>query len=425
MPKGGSSPILLLTRVLQRTWPLVVSNILVLLIAILCMTALSAMRAFVGGESLWSKAQQDATTHLRQYARSRDPVEFTRYRIYIAIPMRDRVARLELQKPHPDLTVAFGGLQAGGNDVDDIPGMIWLIRVGDRFPLMQQVLAIWERGDSLIDQLNATADKLRSEATADHDNPAARLDLATKIERIDLTLRPLEDEFSRTLGAASRTTALALEWAAALSSGLFLAIGLVLAYSIMRRSDMVESALHTSKRQILDEQQRARATLASLYDGVLTTDVAGRVDYLNAVLSRMSGWTVEEAQGRDLTEVLQFAKDGGAEWIASALNKLRTGSNVPERLAGATLIDRRGHPLAVDCSLAPIRDADNTVSGIVVVARDVAGNILHPMPANQSSRPPRSPPVMSIALFARYSLLPIAFTAGAAHGIDHRVGRGD
>jgi hypothetical protein len=202
----------------------VASNLLVLLIAILCMTSLSTMRAFVGGESLWSKAQKDAATHLRQFARSGDPAEFTQFQNQIAIPLGDRAARLELQKAHPDLKIAYAGLRAGGNEADDIPGMVWLVRVGDRVPFMQRVLAIWARGDSLIDQLNATADQLRNQATTSHDDPADRLALLAQIDRIDLALRPLEDEFSRTLGVASRTTALILEWSAVLSSGLFLVI---------------------------------------------------------------------------------------------------------------------------------------------------------------------------------------------------------
>jgi len=368
---SGTGPTQLNTRILRRTWPLVASNLLVLFIAILCMTALSAMRAFVGGESLWSKAQKDAGTHLRQFARSGDPAEFTQFQNQIAIPLGDRAARLELQKAHPDLKIAYAGLRAGGNEADDIPGMVWLVRVGDRVPVMQRVLAIWARGDSLIDQLNATADQLRNQATTSHDHPADRLALLAQIDRIDLALRPLEDEFSRTLGVASRTTALILEWSAVLSSGLFLVIGLVLSYSIMRRSDMVESALHTSEKQVRAEQQRAQMTLASLYDGVLTTDAEGRIDFLNTVASKMSGWSLEEARGRALSEVFHLAEDSGAEWIAAALNKLRAGGDIPERLVGAVLIDRRGRPMAVDCSLAPIRNADNIASGIVVVARDV------------------------------------------------------
>jgi diguanylate cyclase (GGDEF)-like protein/PAS domain S-box-containing protein len=345
---------------------------LALVIAISCMTALSAMRAFVGGESLWSKGQKDAAVYLRQYARSGDLSDFNEFRIQIAILMGDRAARLELQKAHPDLGAAYAGFRAGGNDADDIPAMVWMIRVGGGIPIIQRSLGIWERGDSLIDQLIATADQLHEPAAAGPDGTASRLALLAQINRIDRALRPLENEFGRTLNSAARTTSLILVWSAVLSCGLFMAVGLILSYSIMHRSDRVENALYTSEKQVLSEQRRAQMALESLYDGVLTTDAEGRIDFLNAVAENMVGWSLEEARGRALSDVFHLAEDsGGAEWISTALNGLRAGGNIAERLVGATLLDRRGRPMPIDCSLAPIRDADNSESGIVVVARDV------------------------------------------------------
>src|ERR1022692_3389125 len=113
-------------RLLRRIWPLLVSNLLALLIAGLCMSTLSAMRAFVGGESLWSKAQKDAVTHLQLYAHDGDLAEYERFHANLAIAMGDRVARLEAEKPVPNLAASSAGLLAGGNHPDDIPGMIRL-----------------------------------------------------------------------------------------------------------------------------------------------------------------------------------------------------------------------------------------------------------------------------------------------------------
>jgi len=358
-------------KFLKRIWPLLASNFLMLVIAVLCMAMLSAMRAFVGGESLWSKAQKDAVTHLRQFARSGNTVEFRQYREDLAIPLGDHVARIEMQKPHPDLKIAYEGLWAGGNHPDDIPGMLRLLGVADRVPYMKHALDVWARGDSLIEQLDDTADQLLDEVTPGRD-AGGREALLAQIDQIDFALRPLEDEFSDTLGEASRTTALILEWSAALSSGLFLAIGIVLSHAIMRRTDLMEKALHTSERRVLAEQQRAQVTLASIFDGVLTANAEGRIDFLNAVASDITGWSLEEARGRPLAEVFHLAQDGRVEPVANALNKLRTGTDISERLQGAVLIHRDGRSIPVDCSLAPIRDGGDRAFGIVTVVRDVS-----------------------------------------------------
>src|ERR1700727_515797 len=64
---------------------------------------LSSVRAYVGGESRWSKAQKDAVFHLQRYALTRSPDDLRRFHDNIAIPMGDYAARIEMNKAHPDI----------------------------------------------------------------------------------------------------------------------------------------------------------------------------------------------------------------------------------------------------------------------------------------------------------------------------------
>ena len=97
--------------------------IVVALLAILGVTSaeiLSAVRAYVGGESLWSKGQKDAVYHLGKYAASHRSADYQRFVEAIAIPLGDRKARTELERPKPDLAVARRGFLEGGNHPDDV-----------------------------------------------------------------------------------------------------------------------------------------------------------------------------------------------------------------------------------------------------------------------------------------------------------------
>jgi PAS domain S-box-containing protein len=60
-----------------------------------------------------------------------------------------------------------------------------------------------------------------------------------------------------------------------------------------------EQAIHA-------EKDRAHVTLQSIGDAVITTDAGGRIDYLNPVAERLTGWTIGEARGRAIGEVLQL-----------------------------------------------------------------------------------------------------------------------
>jgi hypothetical protein len=89
---------------------------------------LSSMRAYVGGESLWSKAQKDAVFHLQKYAVGRAPEELRQFRTDISIPLGDHEARMEMDEPNPDLRKVRQAFVRCGIHLDDIDGMFDLYR---------------------------------------------------------------------------------------------------------------------------------------------------------------------------------------------------------------------------------------------------------------------------------------------------------
>jgi PAS domain S-box-containing protein len=115
-----------------------------------------------------------------------------------------------------------------------------------------------------------------------------------------------------------------------------------------------------------------RVTLASIGDAVITTDLEGRVTFLNHAAEVLTGWTSAAAAGRPLTEVFRIINEETrlpAE--CPATRALREG--VVVGLANHTLLVARDgveHP--IDDSAAPIRGDDGAVLGVVLVFREVA-----------------------------------------------------
>jgi len=119
------------------------------------------------------------------------------------------------------------------------------------------------------------------------------------------------------------------------------------------------------------ERERAQVTLDSIGDGVISTDVAGTVTYLNTVAESMTGWSRQDACGRPLPEVLRII-DGDSRQpalnpLAMAILHNKSVSLSPNCL----LIRRDGHESAVEDTAAPIHDRRGQVRGAVIVFHDV------------------------------------------------------
>ena len=57
-----------------------------------------------------------------------------------------------------------------------------------------------------------------------------------------------------------------------------------------------------AEEELFKEKERAQITLASIGDGVITVDAAGRVESFNPVAAQLLGWSHSEAQGLSLTK---------------------------------------------------------------------------------------------------------------------------
>ncbi len=150
------------------------------------------------------------------------------------------------------------------------------------------------------------------------------------------------------------------------AAGQFLALNLrieELGREIQRRKEAEQLAKENA--------ERLRTTLASIGDGVISTDARGRVTSMNPVAASLTGWTSDDVIGVPLTEVFLIVNETTRQPVENpALRALREG--VVVGLANHTvLIAKDGTERPIDDSAAPIRSADGHVVGSVLVFRDV------------------------------------------------------
>jgi PAS domain S-box-containing protein len=179
-------------------------TICVLLLANMGLSILSTVRAYTTGEGLWSKGQKDAVYHLVRYAHSQDEAEYQAFWDAIAVPLGDHQARVELEKPDPDLAVVYEGFVQGGNHPDDVAAMATLFRRFRNQRHLSEAIDIWTEGDEMIFELIDLAEEIHAEVESGAVDEARMASLLAEVDRINLELRPLENQFSRVLGEGGR-----------------------------------------------------------------------------------------------------------------------------------------------------------------------------------------------------------------------------
>ncbi|MFN7086131.1 MAG: EAL domain-containing protein [Burkholderiales bacterium] len=148
------------------------------------------------------------------------------------------------------------------------------------------------------------------------------------------------------------------------AEALVLAAGIV-AVTVLRRTKAAESALQF-------EEELAQVALHSIGDGVITTGADGRIEYLNPVAERYTGWGTAEARGRLLPEVYRVVDERSGkpvEMPAQAVTEVARGE---EEAASVKLVDRGGRERPIRYSRAPIRGRDGRVLGMIVVFHDIS-----------------------------------------------------
>jgi len=127
-----------------------------------------------------------------------------------------------------------------------------------------------------------------------------------------------------------------------------------------------------AEEQLFNEKENAQVTLQSIGDGVITTDAAARVRYLNPVAQELTAWPLAEALGTPLADLFHLHDEETEERISGVVERTlslaRDGGELPDH---AFLTARGGDRFAIQLNATPIRDRKSKTVGCVIVFRDV------------------------------------------------------
>ena len=126
-----------------------------------------------------------------------------------------------------------------------------------------------------------------------------------------------------------------------------------------------------AEQKLAEQHELLRVTLECIGDAVITTDRSGRIQWLNPVASRLTGWLLSEARGRPIDQVFRIIHEETRQPAPSPLERALAEDRVAGLAERTVLVGRDGTEHGIQDSAAPIRDKHGSVLGIVLVFHDV------------------------------------------------------
>jgi PAS domain S-box-containing protein len=290
-----------------------------LVIANIGMDVLTSMRAYVGGEGLWSKAQKDAVHYLLRYGKSRSEEDYERYLQAIQAPLADHEARVELEQPKVDRERAGRAFIGGRNHPGDVKGMVNLFLRYHSEPHINHAIRVWAQADEHLKELRRLGASVRAELTSPLPDQARVENLLAQVDALNERFPRLEDDFSQSLGDAARY-ARSVVFTALLGGALLaLLLGLFVSYRLIVRA------------RDADEQYRHLFETAS--DAVIIAEhETGIILDANAKLAELTGIPIADLLGSGQRRL--FGREIPAVHGASDVN---TGDLVIRHVSGASI----------------------------------------------------------------------------------------
>jgi len=127
-----------------------------------------------------------------------------------------------------------------------------------------------------------------------------------------------------------------------------------------------------AEQALRENEERVRVTLESIGDGVITTDIAGRINYLNPVAEELTGWSNAQASGQSLSSVFQVKDENTRKQLPDPVQRCLNEKRSIHFPDNALLTHSGGYrEFSIDITASPIRNHAENIVGVVLVLHDV------------------------------------------------------
>jgi PAS domain S-box-containing protein len=113
------------------------------------------------------------------------------------------------------------------------------------------------------------------------------------------------------------------------------------------------------------------ATLASVGDAVIATDMNGAVTFMNSVAQSLTGWSLAEATGKSMDLVFDIVNKETRRSVENPVKKVFREGKIVGLADHTILLSKSGKEFDIEDSAAPILADTGEAFGVVLVFRDI------------------------------------------------------
>ncbi len=122
--------------------------------------------------------------------------------------------------------------------------------------------------------------------------------------------------------------------------------------------------------ELYKSNEEFKTILYSIGDAVITTDNEGKIQHLNSVAEKLTGWSLAEARDGSLEKIFKIVNEETRRKAENPIRRVLADGLVIGLANHTLLISKDGTETPISDSGAPIRDEAGEIVGVVLVFRD-------------------------------------------------------
>ena len=133
------------------------------------------------------------------------------------------------------------------------------------------------------------------------------------------------------------------------------------------------NAVRAARRDVHWHDELLRTTLGNIDDGVITTDMRGRITSMNPVAETLLGWSQRDARGQLLSDVFHVVAEDSRAVIENPTTQVLREDEAVAFADRSVLVTKDGTERPIENGAAPLRDERGQIVGCVLMFRDITG----------------------------------------------------